>query len=318
MSRKLAEAVDWLHTDPELEDLIEAYPAQWQTVQARLAAMIARDDPDELKAYISGLAQPGARAAGRAQKQKDRLLAEVRRQMSIQAVKREILRASTGVTAGRVRFNLVNGYVAQKLLFRRDLDRKPVRMRAFRLIWPLLTQRRLLMPLVRSKGIWCFYSKPLIDRLAALIGDRSCLEIAAGDGTLSRFLAAAGVRITATDDYSWSASIDFPDDVRHQDARTALREHVPEVVICSWPPAGNAFEQFVFTTASVQLYIVIGSPHEESTGNREAYRRQRSFSMTTDDRLGRLVLTPEVDHVVYLFHRLPDGEPVRPSPGSPG
>jgi hypothetical protein len=36
-----------------------------------------------------------------------------------------------------------------------------------------------------------------------LIGERECLEIAAGDGTLARFLEAEGVRITATDDHSW-------------------------------------------------------------------------------------------------------------------
>ena len=58
------------------------------------------------------------------------------------------------------------------------------------------------MPLVQPKGIYCFYSKPLIQDLAALIGQRSCIEIAAGDGTLSRFLAAKGVDLTATDDHS--------------------------------------------------------------------------------------------------------------------
>jgi 2-polyprenyl-3-methyl-5-hydroxy-6-metoxy-1,4-benzoquinol methylase len=47
------------------------------------------------------------------------------------------------------------------------------------------------------------YSRRLVEELSALIGERECLEIAAGDGTLARFLEAEGVRITATDDHSW-------------------------------------------------------------------------------------------------------------------
>ena len=90
-----------------------------------------------------------------------------------------------------------------------------------------------------------------------------------------------------------------------QDARTALRIHQPEVVICSWPPAGNPFEQYVFTTASVQQYIVIGSGHEASTGNWAAYRQQSDFDLQHDGRLSRLVLPPEVDHAVYVFTRIP-------------
>ena len=53
----------------------------------------------------------------------------------------------------------LNGFVAQRLLFARGLERKPVSMRRFRLIWPLLWQRRRLMPLVQPKGIYCFYSR---------------------------------------------------------------------------------------------------------------------------------------------------------------
>ena len=80
----------------------------------------------------------------------------------------------------------------------------------FGLLWPLLAQRRLLMPLVQPKGIYWFSSKQLIKALASMIGDRRCLEIAAGDGTLSRFLSDEGVAVTATDDYSWSNSVQTP------------------------------------------------------------------------------------------------------------
>ena len=223
--------------------------------------------------------------------------------MSAHLLKQAVLRSSTGVETGRVRFNLLNGYVAQKLLFRRDLERKPVSLWLFRAVWPMLGQRRLLMPLVRPQGIWCFYSAPLVSRLARLVGDRPCLEIAAGDGTLSRFLSQAGVHITATDDHSWSDSIAFPDSVVRLDARTALREHRPEIVICSWPPAGNSFEKHVFATESVQCYIVISSANEHSSGDWSAYHQQQSFDMVKDEHLSRMVLPPEVDHAVYVFTR---------------
>ena len=301
----------WLRSGPSAEDLVEAYPDDWLQVRRDFHEIIERDDADEIRSYMARASRPEAQLPGRTRPLRERLTAEVRRQMAVHLLKQAILSATTGVTEGRVRFNLVNGYVAQRLLFRRGLDRKPVSLRAFRMIWPLLPQRRLLMPLVQPKGIWCFYSQPLITRLARLIGERSCLEIAAGDGTLTRFLADAGVRITATDDRSWSHSITFPGSVAAQDARTALRTHEPEVVLCSWPPAGNTFEQHVFTTPSVQCYIVIGSRHETSSGNWAAYRAQRDFGFVIDEDLSRLVLPPEVEQAVVVFTRtgtpVPDG-----------
>jgi hypothetical protein len=204
---------------------------------------------------------------------------------------------------GTIRFSLGNGLVAQRLLFDGGLRRKPVSMRWFRLLWPLVWQRRRLMPLVSGKGIYCFYSRELVTALAAMIGDRRCVEIAAGDGTLSRFLAAGGVDVTATDDHSWGHRIAFPRDVVRQDARTALRLHRPQVVICSWPPAGNAFERHVFSTSSVQLYIVIGSRHEHAAGDWPAYRRQTAFAFAPDPGLSDLVLPPELEPAVYVFRR---------------
>jgi hypothetical protein len=44
--------------------------------------------------------------------------------------------------------------------------------------------------------------------------------------------------------------------------------------------------------------------HETSTGNWAAYRDQPDFEMVEDERLGRLVLPPEVDHAVYVFTRM--------------
>ena len=227
---------------------------------------------------------------------------QIRHQMAVAAVKQLSLSAATGVTEGRLRFNLVNGWVAQKLLFEHGLRRKPVSLFWFRLIWPLVWQRRFLMPLVGPKGIYCFYSRRLVEALAAMIGDRQCLEIAAGDGTLSRFLAAEGVDVVATDDHSWP-DVGFPADVLRQDARKALRAHRPAVVICSWPPAGNTLRTRRLQDPSVELYIVISSRHRFASGDWDAYEEQSDFEFAEDPALTRLVLPPELDAAVYVFRR---------------
>ena len=285
----------WLAGRPSLEELRAAHPDDWAAVQRELAELLGRKDMDAVGRYAADLA---ARPAAD-------LRAQVRRRMAAEALKQISLSAATGVTSGKVRFNLINGWIAQQLLFRHDLERKPVSLRLFRLVWPLLTQRRLLLPLVQPKGIYCFYSRPLVRELARLIAGRPTLEIAAGDGTLSAFLAAQGVEITATDDHSWQHAVRFPTEVLREDATAALRTRAPEVVICSFPPAGNSFEQAVFATPSVQLYIVINALLDVGSGNRLAYERQTTFAGSEEPRLSRLVLPPELGAVVHVFRRKP-------------
>lgn len=298
----------WLRGNPTLTELCEAYPAEWATVQRDLNEMLARGDPTELKASVAAIARSPVPPAGRKRPARrddgQELRAQIRRQMTVAGLRQLALSAATGIRAGRVRFNLLNGYVAQKLLFSGGLERKPVSMRWFSLIWPLLWQRRLLMPLVAKKGIYCFYSRELLAGLGELIGGRPCLEIAAGDGTLARLLTADGVAVTATDNYSWEHAVSFPADVERLDAVAALRRYQPTVVLCSWPPAGNTFEREVFSTASVELYVVIGSRHEYAASDWTAYRRQRAFEFALAERLSRLVLPPELDSGVYVFRRL--------------
>jgi hypothetical protein len=303
MPRSEWEARAWLERQPSLTELQEAYPQEWSVVQRELADIVPRGDLEELKAYVRSIAAPPVVRGRKPVRGLDpSLAAEIRRQMAAAAVKQLSISAATGVHGGRVRFNLVNGWVAQKLLFEKGLRRKPVSRAAFRIVWPLLWQRRFLMPLVGPRGIYCFYSKPLIRRLAEMIGDRPALEIAAGDGTLARFLADAGVAITPTDDHSWR-DVSFPDEVVRQDARAAVRQRRPAVVVCSWPPAGNDFEREVFRTPSVELYVVIGSRHRFATGNWEAYEQQTEFDREESEELSRLVLPPELDAAVYVFRR---------------
>ena len=183
----------WLDQEPSLTQLQEAYPREWAVVQRELAEIVPRGDREELTRYVASLAAGGgAAAAGRRRGLAD-VSGEIRRHMAVEAIKQLSLQAATGVTQGRVRFNLINGKVAQRLLFEGGgFERKPVSMFWFKTLWPVLWQRRYLMPLVAKKGIYCFYSRPLIAALAAEIGERGALEIAAGDGTLTRFLRERG------------------------------------------------------------------------------------------------------------------------------
>ncbi len=296
----------WVNAGPPFDELCAAFPAEWEQVQGELATLVARSDVAQLQAYVAKLSAEGdARAPGRAAARRDdeAVSALVRRQLAITALRKHCLAAATGVTSGKVRFNLVNGWLAQRLLFRRGLERKPVSMRRMRLVWPLLWQRDLLMPLVQPRGIYCFYSRELVDALAELIAGRPCLEIAAGDGTLTRFLRERGVEVTASDNRTWHKQVEYPDWVVNEEARESLRRRSPQVVLCSWPPAGNAFERHVFRTPSVQLYVVIGSRHRFASGDWRGYEEQTAFDLEERPDLARLVVPPELESAVLVFRR---------------
>ena len=301
-----AKTLEWLKTNPALDELCARYPEEWAAVQQEIYTIVERGIAEELKVYLERLSAPVV-SPDKAQKNREAALPQfIRSRMAHESVKKlclSTLAADTGVTKGKLRFNLFNGYIAQKLLFSRGLERKPVSLFWFRLFWPLVWQKKRLMPLVQPKGIYCFYSRELVEALAGMIASRSCLEIGAGDGTLTRFLKDRDVALTATDNHGWSQAVAYPDWVIKLDAREALATYSPEVVICSWPPAQNDFERYVFTTPSVQLYIVIGSRHQFAFGNWKDCRQQSAFELEEDKKLGALLLPPELESAVYVFRR---------------
>jgi hypothetical protein len=299
--------LEWLKKNPSLDELCDRYPAEWATVQEEISAIVERGVAAELKTYLERLSKLDKSVSGKSQQNEATALSQfIRSRMAHESVKKlclSTLAADTGVTKGKLRFNLFNGFIAQKLLFARALERKPVSLFWFRLLWPLVWQKKRLMPLVQPKGIYCFYSRELIKVVAGMIAGRSCLEIAAGDGTLARLLQEQGVQLTATDTHGWNTAVQYPEWVVKLGAREALSTYSPEVVICSWPPAQNDFERDVFKTANVQLYIVIGSRHQFAFGNWNDYLQQRDFEVEEDKALGEMVLPPELESAVYVFRR---------------
>jgi hypothetical protein len=292
-----------------LDQLMARHPAVWRVVGAGLVEAV-KGGPAGIEAFVrraAGEAAPWRARLARSDANPEVLACALPKiaaaRMARLAAQRTLLAAATGVPEGTVRFGLWTGWLVQRLLFARGLARKPASLRAFRLLWPLATQRRLLMPLVQPQGIWCFYTRELVRELAGLVRERSALEIGAGDGTLTRFLAAEGVAIRATDDQSWPRPGGYPDDVEQLDAEAAVARYRPQVVVCSFPPPDNAFERRLFRAPSVELYVAIASRHRFAAGDWKAYDGAEGFAGGIDERLSALVLPPEVDPAVLVFER---------------
>jgi 2-polyprenyl-3-methyl-5-hydroxy-6-metoxy-1,4-benzoquinol methylase len=307
MNRSGGDVARWLAERPSLDELKGRYPKWWEETGNDLLDVLGQRRLGLVAEHLARVRAVEAAAlekiAGKKAERDGAVRDLVKSRMAILAMEQILAGAVLGKDAGPLRFNRWTGTILQKLLFRRDLERKPVSLFWFRFWWPLLPQRRFLIPLVQPKGIYCFFSKPLLKGLAKKIGNKTTLEVAAGDGTLSRFLAAEGVNIRATDNYSWSHAITYPPDVERNSVGPALSAHRPEAVICSWPPAGNDFERVIFSFPTVKLYIVIASRHSFAAGNWKDYGLQKNFTWTRDETLSRYVLPPDLDPAVYVFEK---------------
>ena len=304
-AREISQTMKWLDTNPPLELLREKYPSDWEVVEHELAGAVQSKDHARLNGLLRPLDTaplPLRQRSNPSKKEIQEIVGKLVRQRMSRIAIEHFLKAS--LTDGKSRhLGRWDLFIFRHLFFARNFSRKLVSNSLFRFLWPMVKHPNLLMPLAESHGIYCFYSKKLIKELATLIGSSRCLEIAAGDGALTRFLKDAGTTIAATDDHSWSGKVNYADDVLKLDARAALKDHKPEVVICSWPPAKNPFEQSVFEMDSVQRYIVIGSRHKFAFGNWPAYQAQRAFKMRMDIKLSALVLPQEFGGAVYVFDR---------------
>jgi hypothetical protein len=306
--------LEWIYGNADLGNLMERYPEIWRGVGPELVAAVENGRAETLQSF-SAKAKSAEdlwldrirKSRGNTKVIESAIPHLVKSRLALLSMDKCCQAAAMGKASGKIRFNRINGYIIQKLLFSRRLERKPAALRWFRFWWRFVSQKRYLMPLVQPKGIYCFYTRELVAALGALVGDRTCLEIGAGDGTLSRFLRDRGIRIQATDDHSWTHTIRFPQEVERLDARQALERYQPAAVLCSWPPPGNRFEQRVFSTRSVDIYIVIGSRYPFASGNWDSYRAQKEFDFTIDRNLSALVIPPELESAVLVFRRLKTG-----------
>jgi hypothetical protein len=302
--------LNWVCGNTSLQQFIDRYPGIWEDAGQELVSILEDGRAQTLNQYVSKARSTAEMWKEKIRKSRNNLMLIeaalphiVRGRMALLAMEQCYQAAATGKTSGKVRFNILNGLLIQRLLFSHHLTRKPASLGWFNFWWRLISQKRLLMPLVQPRGIYCFYSQKLIRELALLIGNGDCLEIGAGDGTLTRFLANRGVKIRATDNQSWKHAIEYPESVEPLDAKQALDKYQPQTVICSWPPPGNNFERHVFTTKSVDLYLVLGSRYKFASGNWDAYAAQSRFDWAIDERLSCYLIPPELECSVVVFRR---------------
>jgi hypothetical protein len=297
-----------LTNEIKVKELLKMYPEFSEDVLKEIEA-IKKESPESMAAAVLGkysadvkLAQKKIAESGFNQKAINAFLPKI-----IKARFAYYLLEQTsggGVSSKKpLRLNLWDGMILQRLLFKAGLERKPVSVKQFKLAWNFIINKKILLPLLIDKGIYCFYSKELIVGLSNIIAGRKCHEIAAGDGTLTRFLNESGTECGSSDDYSWENYIAYPDFVEKADAKTALKKYSPQVVICSWPVPKNSYEKFVFQTDSVETYIVIGTRNPNVTCDFELYNSIKDFSMEPDEVLSSYILPQSKENAVFVFRR---------------
>ena len=95
---------------------------------------------------------------------------------------------------------------------------------------------------VREMGMYALVDKEWTADLAKWIGERKCLEIQAGIGWLAKALSEHGVKIEATDDFSWGFMKKVPPvfPVKKMDRLDAIKNIDAEILIISWPHFDDA------------------------------------------------------------------------------
>lgn len=85
-------------------------------------------------------------------------------------------------------------------------------------------------------GMWALIDMQWTSRLAEWIGDRTVLEVMAGNGWLSKALTLHGIRCIATDSRreKWPTKPVFP--IRKIPAIKAVKQIRADIMIVSWPP----------------------------------------------------------------------------------
>lgn len=122
-----AKVLAWLQKKPGAEELRNAFPAEWDAIEQALANAIGERDPARLNRLLSPPSFTGKRSLGKREKA-ELVQQAIKQRMAALAIEHYSLAIATGTTSGRIRFNLFNGLLAQWLLFKKGLERKPVSM----------------------------------------------------------------------------------------------------------------------------------------------------------------------------------------------
>jgi hypothetical protein len=290
---------------PTLKELADRHPAIWQEVIAGLKERVSGNRGEALIAWRQAALADLAGVTGHGiDWDQDQPPLIIRAQMTLLAIE-QFADVLTGKVAtapkltDRVRFKffLLPKIIRGDIFSTQEFDRK----------WLRLSDPMWAAGELQRSGVWSVPTTEFAQKIAEISNGRKVLELGAGLGVLHSALKSLGVKISAVDDESWQINgfgkQGGADSVQKMDASQALKTLSPEIVICSWPPAGNAFEADVFKTKSVQMYLVVLSKQPFASGNWEAYKSQTQFDCSTLPGLNAMLRPVEAEQQLFIFRR---------------
>lgn len=292
-------------TDVPLKDLAQRHPHIWQDVITNLRKNVSGGRGDMLAAWRQGALADLARlrlspGENLGPDSTDLLKA----QMTLLAID-QFVEVTTGKSG--LRPSLKDRAVMSYLILPRILN-QVVTTIDFDRRWGWLNEKIWAAAELQRQSIWSVPTLELIDRFTEHCQGKKVLELGAGRGLLYGPLRDRGLDITAVDDQSWHINPSRPKSrpggaIETMDAREALNKLRPDVVLCSWPPAGNTFEEHIFESPSVRLYLAVVSRHSFASGNWSSYKNQTNFDCSISEPLNRLLRPLETEQQVLIFRR---------------
>lgn len=303
---RLREAVTAIQTgSSSLQSLSEAFPETWKAVMGDLNQRVKAKEIHTLGASRSHAVKALTSLDLVLKSQKTSELHNlVQAKMTILAIDQfaDVLTGKVGIQA-----KLTDKALMKFAIIPRLLSGKPIDMRSFDKLWAWLKDPLWASGELQRQGFWSVPTLELLTRFKQHAADRTVLEIAAGRGLYVAGLDSLSVSVKGIDDGSWENESHILETAKplmsSVDAVTALKQNNPSVVICSWPPPDNQFEQEIFATKSVQLYLAIVSKHTFASGNWRTYQSQKSFHCSTSEPLNQMLRPIELDQQVLIFRR---------------
>jgi hypothetical protein len=298
-----------LDKSTSIELLMHKYPEHWDGVKDQISQALKGDRPDivsELLTKADATARnwhSRAEAAGESNKARTEALPHLVKSRMIHLAVKKVLDRSIKQDDKIVTQSSFDKMLCNYLFYVPYGQHKAPSALAVKTLWPLVRDKAAAVGAAKKLGFYCLYTDRFIELVKQLSKDQGVLEIAAGSGVLTLLLKKAGLECRATDDLSWGHAVRFGRHVEDLDAAKALKKYSPKIVICSWPPPNNTFEQSVFSSPSVSTYIVIGSKHQFATGARRDYLKQENFAMEVVARPDNFLAPPGLDGEVLLFKR---------------
>ncbi len=285
------------------------YPEHWDGVKDQISNALKADRPEivsELLVKADAIARnwhSRAEAGSQSNKSRTEALPHLVKSRMIHLAIKKVLDRSLKLDDKSVVQSAFDKMLCNFLFYVPYGQHQAPNSLAVKALWPLVRNKTAAVARAKKLGFYCLYTDRFIKLVKNLSQNQNVLEIAAGSGVLTLLLQKAGVECKATDDLSWGHAVRFGRHVEDLEAAKAIKKYVPKVVLCSWPPPDNSFEQSVFLSPSVETYIVVGSRHHFATGARADYLKQNSFSMEVVADANHLLAPPGLEGEVLLFKR---------------